>query len=46
MAKMTKQELLKYDPKKSFRNDILAFLGFSAVVMLPLAWMFINKAIQ
>ena len=34
---MTKQEMLKYDPKKSMRKELLAFAAFSLFVMVPMA---------
>lgn len=40
---MSKQELLKFDPKKSFRKELMAFFGFSAFVMVPLAWLVLEQ---
>jgi hypothetical protein len=40
---MTKQQLLKHDPVKAKRNDIVAFVAFSLFVVVPLVTYLTDK---
>lgn len=40
---MSKQEMLNYCPRKQFRKDIFSFIAFSALVMVPLAWLVVAQ---
>lgn len=40
---MSKQELLNYDSKKSFRKELTAFFAFSVFVMVPLTYLVVQQ---